>query len=347
MQHSKYNAAHQRLCTNPSCLKVLETAVDCEEHQAKRLKAAFDFKQRALQKRLNIRPKWNKRSNLWRIINRDNMATFFHGLSKLNTGPWKWHQHWAHVAASMISDDYAGPKIFHCDTESFYIIDKDDANAKKTLKPLEICILDRRGKVLLNTTVDYSMPIAQLMQDSIPSFTAKACDIYGAQNAAQMTKGMTPGEIQEDFTKLGIRQKGCILVEHSSGVWDGKALVNVVGKELVPGTQLTTFELLRLLSYAGPKDLQVLFLLAYPASRINQMQHRALWDACKMFVIIKCVFMHRIIEEGEFAGLLTACDNFQGKHTAGDACTEKELMAEVEAETKTELANEEDEAGKK
>lgn len=56
----------------------------------------------------------------------------------------------------MTSKEYDGPTVFFVNTETYKVTHKSvSLDSNKVLKPIEISILDRLGKKVLSTTVDY------------------------------------------------------------------------------------------------------------------------------------------------------------------------------------------------
>lgn len=281
MDHNKYNGDNTRLCSRPNCLEPLLTALDCEQHynqrregEARRLEGSMqDHNDKTIQQHQG----YTKRQRLWNILSPANMRTFYTTLSNLRVKPWSPGDDWAHVAESMTTKEYNGPKIFHTDTETFQVLDRSpSSDGQRILQPLEISILDRSGKDIFSATVNYQLPVWQLMDGCSSQFLAKACEIYSVKSASEMTTGMTPEQIRAALYGLGFQKEGCILVEHSSSSWDWRSLCNLLGGDHVPAISLKTFSLFSMLGYTGTKALQKMFILTYPGSVLNKCHYRAL-----------------------------------------------------------------------
>lgn len=338
VKHGHYNAQNERLCTRESCQEPLVTLLDCENHRASRQEDALERKARMMARLNNsepgeqLRKTVKNRQALWKVVSMADISKYFTTLASLETGPWDWHPQWKCVAASATSNTYCGPKVFHIDTESTRVVQTRSLGGKEELVPLEICILDGRGKVALMTTIDYGMSVGQLLQGSKleKRMLSKACQIYSVQGPNGMTRGMTPSVLQKSLFKLGFRRENSILVEHSTSDWDWRALANIVGEKEMPEAHVTTFEILRLTGYAGPKDLQIMFLLAFPHSALHKKHHRALWDVSKMYILLVCIFQHRIVRDDEVASIIAACEAFNWNSSLEDEYDERDELVEME-----------------
>lgn len=342
LRYNKYNIKGQRLCSNMRCSQRLTTANLCQNHED-------EYKEMLLLRRLQksgavaMGPRADPRrlSKLGRlstVLSKEEVGEIFSALAKVRRRPWRMHTQWRHVEDSMTEDDYAGPFVFYTDTESMRI--RAQPGAQHTvLTPYEIAILDRRGKPILRTPVDWGQRICDVFTNCPPQYINKACTIYGAESASQMTNGMTPQEIIGRLRKVGFFSPGAILIEHSTSKWDWTAISLVVGENNMPQVALQTFDLLKMMGWTGPENLQTLYFMMYPESKINSKHHRAFWDVAKMYIFIKCVFSCRVVEESEVSDLVSACEacGWQGSHeeisqTSGSSRRQEEEMAERQSD---------------
>lgn len=342
-RYSKYSSTGQRLCAKYGCFEPLKTAVDCEKHDEKRRQDAVTARQVRLARLRDAgedAPTRTKQSSLWAILSPDDVGVFFSNLTGAQIS--SAGATWVRVSESMTAEDYEGPSVFHIDTESTLIGDKSKG---RVLVPLEVAILDRSGDPVINTVVDYGKSIQDLMQGCEPQHIAKACVIYGASDATAMTHGLTPEQLHQRLLAIGLGRQS-ILVEHSKADWDRKALATICGED-TPQQSINTFQLLRTLHYSGPLALQMMFMVCFPGSKLHSMHHRALWDVCKMFTVLKCVFKRRLLEEHELHKHTELCNRFKDRIATGpsldedseaeDALDAEQGGAEAEAEAAEEM----------
>lgn len=314
-RYSKFNGQGERLCTRPGCQEVLLTSTDCAEHDEKRRAMTLASRVSRLARRTDEQqgpPEHvgRRRKVLWRILSPGDIASFFSNLTEAQFSTLD--KDWRDVKTSLTADkDYSGPAVFHIDTESCRVPDQQPD--KKKLIPFELSILDRFGTVVVNTTIDYNKSIADLMPGVSPQLVAKTCTIYGLQNTSGKTHGMTPDQLHQKLREIGLNQDS-ILVEHSNSGWDREALATIYPD--TPRRTLTTFQLLRSLQYSGPIDLQTMFHVIWPDSKMNAMHHRALWDVCKMLLVLRCIFNRGVVEEADVAEFMKICIAFRAKNRA-------------------------------
>lgn len=311
-RYSKFNGEGERLCTRPNCLEVLKTSIDCAKHALERREKRLALQAARLAKRRNELEQGQSLPNgfrripriqLWRIVSREDIRTFFSNLTDAQFSALD--DDWRQVKSSL-TDNYHGPSIFYTDTESARIFDEQ---SNMTLKPFEVAVLDHLGNVVVNTPVDYGCSVADLMRGCPQQYIAKSCAIYGLTDASGKTCGMTPAQIRQKLRASGF-DRDSILVEHSISTWDQEALTAIC-EEDTPRRSLRTFQLLSSLQYRGPRDLQTLFLVAWPDSKLNALHHRALWDACKMLMILRCLFSRGLTEEPVDAEFFKKCLSFE------------------------------------
>lgn len=317
LRYSKYDQQGERSCTSKGCSQALSTPLYCEDHHKKYMKKVFDNRIRKSRDQQRAqRKKQVKFKPLSRLLTKEEVSKIFTGLAGLRHPPWLAHadgKHWENAAASK-DDDYQGPPVFGADTESegtpFYGRDE-----KEKITPFEICILNGRGEAILHTPVNWGRTIADLVDGLDHGQISKVCQIYGVTDTSHQTTGMTPDEITDQLIKLGFNAPGAVLVEHSMSRFDWKAIALVVGENNMP-VSLNTFDLLKLIGWTGPTNLQTLYYLIYPDSPINVKHHRALWDVVKMHIIEQCIFQGRVVPESEFADLIQACLAFNWRSNA-------------------------------
>lgn len=310
-RYSKFNGKGDRLCTWPNCLEVLKTSLDCQKHERERMERISAQQQARLVRRQNEpdggqpdKFRTSRGHHLWHIFSRQDIGTFFSNItdaqfSALDDG-------WRRVRSSITNPDDQNPLVFYVDTESSFIHGQE---SQKTLMPFEVAVLDHLGNVVVNTTVDYGMSVADLMQGCSQHLIAKSCTIYGLNDASGKTCGMTPAQLRHKLLASGLNRDS-ILVEHSSSNWDQKALASICGED-TPRRTLPTLQLLSSLRYHGPRDLQTMFLITWPNSRLKSLHHRALWDTSKLLMILRCLFSRGLMEEPVNAEFFKECLSFR------------------------------------
>lgn len=312
-RYSKFNGEGERLCTRPNCLEILKTSIDCEKHvQERRERMLAHQETRLIRKQNELEERQTdgfgraRGRHLWRIVSREDIGSFFSNLTDAQFSALD--DDWRSVKSSVTDRDYHGPSIFYIDTESSRILDQQE-ESMKTLVPFELAVLDHLGNIIVNTTIDYGRSVADLMQGCPQQFIAKACAIYGLKDSSGKTCGMTPAQLREKLRASGLN-KDSILVEHSSSNWDQRALAAIC-KDDTPQRTLPTLQLLTSLQYHGPRDLQTLFLVAWPNSRLKALHHRALWDTSKLLMIMRCLFSRNLTEEPVTAEFFKQCLSFE------------------------------------
>lgn len=311
-RYSKFNGEGERLCTRPNCLEVLKTSIDCANHALERREKTLALQATRLAKRRNELEQGQslpdglgraKGIHLWRIVSRKDIGTFFSSLTEAQFSALD--DDWRHVKSSLTDSDYHGPSIFYTDTESSHVFDEQ---SNKTFIPFEVAVLDHQGNIIVNTPVDYGCSVADLMRGCPQHLVSKSCAIYGLTDASGKTCGMTPDQIRQKLRASGLNRDS-ILVEYSNSNWDQKALTAIC-REDTPQRTLPTLQLLTSLQYRGPRDLQTLFLVAWPDSKLKALHHRALWDTCKMLMILRCLFSRGLTEEPVNAEFFKKCLSF-------------------------------------
>lgn len=313
-RYSKFNGEGERLCTRPNCLEVLETSLDCAKHKEERREKTLARQEARLARKQNeleesqsqpFGARTARGTNLWRIVSREDIGAFFSNLTDAQFSAVD--DDWRQVKSSLTNPDYQGPSIFYIDTESSLI--PNQQSGEKKLVPFEVAVLDHLGNVVVNTTIDYGSSVAELMRGCRQEFIAKSCTLYGLTNASGRTCGMTPAQLRHKLLISGLN-KDSILVEHSGSNWDQKALAAIC-EEDTPRKTLPTLQLLSSLQYRGPRDLQTLFLVTWPNSKLKALHHRALWDAYKLLMILTCLFSRGLTDEPVTTELFKQCLSFE------------------------------------
>lgn len=312
-RYSKFNGQGERLCTRFGCHRVLSTSLDCAEHDDERRKRTLASQVSRLEKRRQEQDDQQRRGEMvsgrrrraiWKVVSHGDMSAFYSSLTDAQMPTLD--EDWSSVKTSISTGDYHGPAVFHIDTESAHIFDQQP---NKVVTPFELAILDSSGNVVINTTIDYDKSVAELMQGCPKPFIAKTCAIYGLQDTTGKTHGMTPNQVHQKLREVGLGRDS-ILVEHSKLHWDQQALFTICGED-TPQKSLLTFQLFRSLQYCGPADLQTMFHVTWPGSELNALHHRALWDVCKMLLVLRCIFNRGLVEDSEVAWFAEKCVAFK------------------------------------